>query len=373
MTSAVFTTTTSSHNTPARVMIVDDSKTMRHFLNRALSDPNVVIVGEACNGCEAVDFLRDHEIDVIILDILMPIMDGVEAIPKLISIDPNVQIIIASTLTTRNAEISFRCLDAGAADYLLKPSMEENFLDFRDSLLKKVKIFAQNKKIKQSVATKKAESLYAARTQAVAERKWSLRPEPKIKPYILAFGCSTGGPQALMTVLKDIKGMFDQPIIVTQHMPPTFTTAFAEHLEKATGCPTFEGKDGMPLDRGSIYIAPGDFHMVVAKESHKIFLKLLKTPPENFCRPAVDPMFRSVAELYRDRVLGIILTGIGQDGLSGAQEIVKNGGHIIAQDEETSVVWGMPGAVTTASLCSAVEPLDKIQSLLKKYATGFGQ
>jgi two-component system chemotaxis response regulator CheB len=197
-----------------------------------------------------------------------------------------------------------------------------------------------------------------------------LRPMPAVLPVpdIIAIGSSTGGPQALFEVLSHLKGGIRQPILITQHMPATFTTILAEHITRQCGIPCSEAKDGEALVGGRIYLAPGDFHMVLATKGTGTVLSVNKEPPENFCRPAVDPMMRSIAKIFGKRALAIILTGMGQDGMRGCTELVAAGGLTIAQDEASSVVWGMPGAVATAGLCSAVMPLREIGPFIRKIA-----
>jgi two-component system chemotaxis response regulator CheB len=213
-----------------------------------------------------------------------------------------------------------------------------------------------------------AESLYELPPDP-RRRVVSLRPPSREFPEVVAIGSSTGGPQALFKVLGQLKGALRQPIFITQHMPATFTTILAEHVARASGYPTAEGVDGEAVQGGRIYVAPGDFHMVVeAKDRGEKVVRLTKAPPENFCRPSVDPMLRSLAAVYGARVLTLILTGMGHDGLNGGRAVVAAGGTVVAQDEATSIVWGMPGAVATAGLCSAVLALDEIAPSIAKLA-----
>jgi two-component system chemotaxis response regulator CheB len=193
-----------------------------------------------------------------------------------------------------------------------------------------------------------------------------LRKPSAALPRIIAIGSSTGGPQALLEVLRDMAASVKLPILITQHMPATFTTLLAEHIERATGVPCAEGKDGETITGGRIYLAPGNFHMMVERAGAGSVIRLNQNPPENFCRPSVDPMLRSMAPLYGASLLTIILTGMGSDGQKGAAEVVQAGGTVIAQDEATSVVWGMPGAVATSGLCSAVLPIKEIGPSVRK-------
>ncbi len=189
-------------------------------------------------------------------------------------------------------------------------------------------------------------------------------------PDIIAIGSSTGGPQALFKVLTDLSqgSAPKQPIVITQHMPATFTTILAEHITRVSGWPAKEAKDGEPLKGGNVYIAPGGFHMLVESKGVEQVLRVIDGPPENFCKPEVDPMFRSIAKVFGRRALAVVLTGMGSDGAKGGAEIVAAGGSVIAQDEETSVVWGMPGATAQSGICSAVLPLQDIGAFIKKAA-----
>ena len=355
---------------PVRVMVVDDSLVIRGFITRALdSDPAFKVVASASNGQIAVDTLQRTPADVIILDIEMPVMDGLTAIPKLKAIDPAVQIVMASTLTQRNAEISIKALELGATDYLPKPSAREMALpnDFQRDLREKVRTLgsiAWRKGVRQSNLR-----AVSATVAPVEKKKISLLPMPTQKPAVIAIGSSTGGPQALFEVIKSMGANLPQPIVITQHMPPSFTAILADHISKQCNVTCTEGKDGEVIRPGNYYVAPGDFHMLIVKKPEGSVLHLVKDPQENFCRPAVDPMLRSLVEIYGGRILTVILTGMGQDGWKGSEVVVKAGGSIIAQDEASSVVWGMPGAVATAGVCSAVSPIGEIGAMVRQIAT----
>jgi two-component system chemotaxis response regulator CheB len=350
-----------------RVIIVDDSLVIRGFITRALdSDPEFKVVGSASNGLLALDLLKRTPADVIILDIEMPIMDGLTAIPKLKEIDPAVQIVMASTLTQKNAEISIKALSLGATDYLPKPSAREMAVpgEFQRNLREKVRTLgaiAWKKNVRQ-VPQKETAGFVAP---PVEKRKLSLRPIPLFKPEIIAIGSSTGGPQALFEVIKSIGSRMTQPIVITQHMPPSFTTILADHITKQCNVTCTEAKEGDILRPGNFYIAPGDFHMLIGKGG---IVHLVKDPPENYCRPSVDPMLRSLVGVYGSRILVVILTGMGQDGTKGGEVVVNAGGAVIAQDEATSVVWGMPGSIALAGLCSIVAPLTEIGAAVRRIA-----
>lgn len=341
-------------------MIVDDSAVIRGLISRWLeADPDIVVVATAHNGLSALRALEAAQPEVVILDIEMPEMDGMTALPKIIAAMPGIKIIMASTLTRRNAEISLKALEAGASEYIPKPEAIRlgGSADFRALLLEKVKALG--------VVARKGRPggmVAAARPVAVSPVKpIVIRPlTSKLMPRILAVGSSTGGPQALLQFLNAFKPAPVLPVIITQHMPPTFTAILAEHLARATGIPCKEAADGDRLEPGKVYIARGDYHMLVEHKGREGYLRLTQDPPENFCRPAVDPMFRSVAREYGAAALAVVLTGMGSDGTIGGKAIVDAGGTLLAQDEATSVVWGMPGAVAQAGLASAILPLSQL-------------
>ncbi|MBP2314124.1 protein-glutamate methylesterase/protein-glutamine glutaminase [Azospirillum soli] len=366
---------------PVRVMVVDDSAVIRGLLTRALEgDSDIRVVASVGDGQMAVNSLQRNSIDVIVLDIEMPVMDGLTAIPKLLAVAPQVKIIMASTLTLRGADVSMRCLSAGAADYIPKPTSTRELggaEDFKRELVSKVKALGAAARRAGSRTRGELRPLTPIATPSFAKREpgpVTLRPVTatavQAKPDIIAIGSSTGGPQALFEVLSHLKTGVTQPILITQHMPATFTTILAEHITRQCGLNAQEAKDGEPIVNGRCYIAPGDFHMLVAQRGGANVISLTKDPPENFCRPAVDPMMRSILRAYGGRkILACILTGMGQDGLKGCTDVVNGGGTLIAQDEPTSVVWGMPGAVAQAGICSAVLPLKEIGPYIRKFAT----
>ena len=358
---------------PFRVLVVDDSHVIRGLLTRSLeSDPAIKVVATAANGKVAIDELaRGSEIDVVVLDIEMPVMDGMTALPQLLAARPGIQVIMASTLTLKGASISMKALSRGAADYVPKPSSTgevHSAEDFKRELISKVKSWGAVARRRRGSAARPgtdAPIVPAARRFPAGPIK--LREVPTLfRPDCIAIGSSTGGPQALFKVFQMIGKVTHLPIFVTQHMPATFTTILAEHLGQASGMGAAEAKDGEVVAPGRIYVAPGDFHMTVHAEGIRRVLRLDKEPPENFCRPAVDPMLRSLAKAYNGKVLAVILTGMGVDGMKGGRELAAAGGVIAAQDEATSVVWGMPGAVASGGLCSAVLPLSDIGPYVRK-------
>ncbi len=357
---------------PYRVMVVDDSAVIRGLLTRALeTDPQVQVVASVSDGRMALNALKRYDIEVTVLDIEMPVMDGLTALPQLIAAKPDLKVIMASTLTRRNADISMRALAAGAADYVTKPgsSALTTADDFKRELVGQVKALgeARRRAAGGALPARPAPNTPAARPSS--PRPITLRSDAGAPFEALAIGSSTGGPQALFRLLSGLKGRIAGPIFITQHMPPTFTTILAEHITRSTGWPAAEAVDHETVRPGRAYIAPGDYHMVVeGTAGGDKTVRLSKEPPENFCRPSVDPMLRSLARLYGRRLTCVILTGMGQDGLKGGQAVAAAGGTMLAQDEATSIVWGMPGAVAHAGLCSAVLPIGEIAPYLCKLA-----
>jgi two-component system chemotaxis response regulator CheB len=342
--------------TVARVMICDDSAVIRAAIARILeTDPAIRVVARAGNGQAALDALKLHDVDVVVLDIEMPVMDGLTALPKLLAADPGLRVIMASTLTTRGADTSMRALRLGAADYVPKPSANQVAGDtrFGPELIEKVKGLARLRR--------HARTPPASPTPALsAQPGLTLRPAPKQAPLILAIGSSTGGPNALFTLIQDLCPALPVPVVLTQHMPAAFTSILAAHIDKLGVLPCIEAHDGARLQPGRILLAPGDRHMLVRREGAGFCVRLSDGPAVNFCRPAVDPMLASACEAAAGRVLAVILTGMGQDGMEGVRNLVTHGGAALVQDEATSVVWGMPGAVARAGLAHAILPLPQI-------------
>ncbi len=353
-------------------MVVDDSAVIRGLLTRILeSDPAISVVASVQNGEVALLKVQSEAIDVAILDIEMPVMDGLTALPKLIESKPGLQVIMASTLTRKNADVSIKALSLGAADYVTKPSSttELHSADkFKRDLNEKVKALGNARRAGPSDRpVAKTVSPIAANSGTQANIQ--LRKASMFQPTAIAIASSTGGPQALLSVLGGLDPAIRQPVFITQHMPPTFTTLLAEHIERAAGRPCREGQDGEAVSAGRIYVAPGAKHMLIERDGTAVRIRLNDGPPENFCKPAADPMFRSLAQVYGSRLFAIVLTGMGADGSKGGRNIIEAGGTIVAQDQDSSVVWGMPGAAATAGLCSAVLPLAQIAPHMLRAAT----
>lgn len=341
----------------ARVMICDDSVVIRSAIARMLeAEKQIRVVARVGDGKAALAEMERQPVDVIVLDIEMPVMDGLTALPLLLKAEPSVRVVMASTLTTRGAEVALRALRLGAADYVPKPSVAEIRDDsFRRELVAKVVGLAR---LRRRTATR---APVANATPAGPTKPGpALLAAGRLRPALLAVGSSTGGPQALFTLVQGFGRKLPVPVVLTQHMPPTFTPILADHLGKLGPMPCAEAQDGEALEAGRLYLAPGDRHLLVEGAAGRLRVRLSVDPPENFCRPAVDPMLRSACAAAGGRVLVVMLTGMGYDGLAGTRAVVEAGGTAIAQDEATSVVWGMPGAIAQAGLCHAVLPMPRI-------------
>ena len=360
-----------------RVMIVDDAVVARSMMTRWIdAEPDMMIAASARSGREALDRIEATDPDVVLLDVDMPELDGITALPLLLRKRRDLVVIMVSTLTRRSAELSLRALSLGATDYIPKPETTYEAMTsaaFRRELIDKVRNLGRKRVVAREPAPPLvpdgAASAKPTTQHRAAERvlrrpehvQVALRPFSSTLPRALLIGSSTGGPQALSTVIEKLPAAIDRaPVLITQHMPPMFTTVLAEHLSRVSGRGAHEADDGEPVLAGGIYVAPGGRHMRVVRDGELVKIALDDGPPINFCKPSVDPLFASAAQVWGPSALALILTGMGSDGTKGAAEIVAAGGSVIAQDEASSVVWGMPRSVAQAGLCSAVLPLDQI-------------
>lgn len=352
-----------------RVFIVDDSAVIRRLLSDLLKDdPQIEVVGMAGNGELALPKIQQLHPDLVTLDMEMPVMDGIETLKALRKTHPKLPIVMFSTLTERGSSATMDALSLGASDYVTKPanvgSVIEGMGRIREELIPKIK------------------ALCGRRGSAGADPVAQPRPEPRFPRGarssgvaggvdILAIGVSTGGPNALAELMPALGKNFPVPVVIVQHMPPLFTRLLAERLGAISGFKCREGSEGQLLLPGQLWVAPGGFHMVTERVRDGVILHLNEERPENSCRPAVDVLFRSVAKCYGSKVLSIVLTGMGQDGLRGCEAIAASGGQILAQDEASSVVWGMPGAVSSAGLADKILPLKELApEILRRLQTG---
>jgi two-component system chemotaxis response regulator CheB len=352
---------------PIRVMVVDDSVVVRKIVTDVLSaDPDIEVVGTAVNGRIAVGKLEQLKPDLITMDIEMPEMNGIEAVRAIRATRNRVPIVMFSTLTERGASATLDALSAGANEYVTKPanvgSVSQSMESVREQLIPKIKAL-----------TGRPVVLGPARTAAPPPpppRPAAPRTGPGKKPAVLVIGSSTGGPEALAQVLPMLPATLPVPVLLVQHMPPVFTRQFAQRLDRLSPLRVVEAADGSPLVPGTAHLAPGDHHLVVRASPRGLQTGLHQGPPENFCRPAVDPLFRSAVAAYDGAVLAVVLTGMGSDGRNGAAEIRAGGGTVVVQDQATSVVWGMPGAIAQAGLADEVLPLGRIAEAINRHLAG---
>lgn len=338
-----------------RVLIVDDSVVVRKILSDVLRDEaGIEVVGTASNGVIALQRIPQLMPDVVTLDIEMPEMDGIATLREIKRQFPKTRVIMCSTLTERGATITIEALSSGADDYItksLRHSDEGGITAFHNQLVPKIRQFFRQS---QDAATGRRPVPLA--TTAAAPRPIAApTPRPHLgRPGALAIGVSTGGPNALAEVVPALPANFPIPVLIVQHMPPMFTRLLAERLQSQSKLKVVEGQHGMNVLPGTVYIAPGDYHMRVVRTGGKVQLQMNQDAMENSCRPAVDVLFRSVAEVYGGGVISVILTGMGQDGLRGVEQLRSLGSYVIAQDEASSVVWGMPGFVVRAGYADSV-------------------
>ena len=332
-----------------RVLVVDDSLVIRHLVSQALGeDPGIEVVGAESNGAAALAAIPKLRPDVVTLDIEMPVMDGLEALRRIRKEHAGLRTIMFSTLTTRGASATFEALALGADDYVAKAanagSLDRSLAALRSELIPKIRQFFAVGEAGPAPQPPKAAS------PAAAPR--NLR--------VLAIGVSTGGPQALSNLIPLLPADLRLPVLIVQHMPPMFTRLLAERLQGASKLQVAEAADGMEVAPGRVIVAQGNHHLRVRRCGSSVVAALDQGPQENSCRPAVDVMFRSVAETYGSGVLAVVLTGMGSDGLNGMRALKTAGAYSIVQDQATSVVWGMPGAIAQAGLADRILPLDRI-------------
>ena len=343
-----------------RVMVVDDSVLIRRLVSKALSqDPAIEVVATANNGRFALSKIPQYNPDLVTLDIEMPEMNGLEALAVIRKTYPSLPVIMFSALTSKDATKTLYSLELGANDFVTKSAMGKGDAAFdylRENLIPKIKYFCREiQDIEPPVVS-------------------MLQPTPvtpRHAPHtsrveIIVIGASTGGPNALLEIFPHLPEDLP-PILIVQHMPPIFTAQFAKNLSMKSKVQVEEGRNMQRIRRGHAWIAPGDYHMALRRVGEDVVILTHKEPPENSCRPAADVLFRSAANIYGPNILAIILTGMGQDGLRGCELISKSGGHILAQDEASSVVWGMPGYVVQAGLAHKVVPLDKMAHEILNY------
>ena len=365
-------------------MLVDDSPLIRKLLSKILGlDPSIDVVGTATNGREALDTVDDIDPDVVVLDVEMPIMDGLTTLGFLKRRRPDIPVVMFSTLTASGAGATLDALTRGADDYVTKPSNTGSFQrtaeEVRDELAPRVKALAARRRRMSARFVRPPAAGTTARDRPGADRptgapRAATRPGPPSRPAaatprrrgvglpaaVLVIAVSTGGPEALHRLLPALPSSLPVPVLITQHMPALFIRMLAERLDRACSLQVREGVDGVVPRAGEVWIAPGGSHMLLRREGTEVQIVLDDGPPVQSCKPAADPMFESATLAYGDRVLAAVLTGMGADGLGGARVVRAGGGTVLCQDEPSSVVWGMPGAVSEAGLADQVVPLEDL-------------
>jgi len=337
-------------------------------------ETDMIVVGAARNGEEALEMVQKYAPDAVTLDVLMPGMDGLETLTQLRKLDRKVPVIMFSSTTERGATVTVDALSRGANDYVTKPVRARNSLEsfeaIHQQLIPKLRALAAGNRARASWPGKRdtegqgnAPGVPASRVPTMSSLRGLVRPE------VVAIGVSTGGPEALGKLIPALPANFPVPILVVQHMPPSFTRVFAERLNAGSKLEVKEGATGMLLRPGEVCLAPGDFHMYVEKGSISgVRIRLNQEPPVNSCRPSVDVLFESVAQVFGERSLNLVLTGMGTDGLRGAQALFHSSARVWTQERESCTVWGMPRAVAEAGLAEKDLPIgDFAPEMLKLF------
>ena len=361
---------------PIRMVVIDDSKAVRKIISAAVeTDPDIQIVGEAANGQEGHELVRQLKPDVVSVDVEMPVMDGLDCVSHIRQFDRAVPIIMFSAFTKAGSRAVMEALARGATDYQLKPTGVDGYTDaiarLRTELVPKIRALGRTAAAAPAAPapiTPAAQAPGAAAPAAPAAPKRPARPRTRKSLEAVVLASSTGGPSALEVLLSGIDRSFELPILIVQHIPPMFSAILAERLN--TSCPltVVEAESGMKVKPKTVYIAPGGLHMRVKRVDREITITTDDAAPVNSCRPAADVLFQSAAPVWHDAVLGVVLTGMGQDGLNGARDLVNEGAEVIVQDEATSVVWGMPGFVHRAGLATETLPLPEIAGAIARAA-----
>ncbi|MFK7889285.1 MAG: chemotaxis-specific protein-glutamate methyltransferase CheB [Granulosicoccus sp.] len=348
-----------------RILIVDDSSLFQRLLSDVIdAHSQLEVAGVAANGKLALEMMPSLRPDLVTLDILMPELDGIQTLIQLRKQWPNIRTIMISTLTSKGSDAALDALALGASDYAVKPRSEAGMSVIRKSLsadlMPRIEALCGIEKEEDVVVLPKA----SQRARRASPVKPSGKKGSRVSIDLVAIGVSTGGPDALAKVLGEIPADLGVPIVIVQHMPASFTAKLAARLDSTSPMTVCEAQQGDKLRAGTIYIAPGEFHMVLGRLGEDVTVNLNKDAPENSCRPAVDPLFRSIPPVYGSRCLAVVMTGMGKDGFKGAQVLSEHGCPIIVQDKYTSIVWGMPKLVSLSGLAEEEVPLDKLASVI---------
>lgn len=356
---------------PARILIVDDSRTFRAGLEAALSgEPGLVIAGSVFSGDKALEFIRATPPDLVTLDVDMPGMSGLQVLEAIQQInrtrppEGEIGVLMLSAFTRRGADVTVRALQSGAFDFVTKPSAssaEESIAQLRREVPPRIRLFL-NRRARIAGPPAAPPAANAAPASAAARH---------VKAVLI--GCSTGGPKALAALLPKLGAVVNGPIVVVQHMPAEFTRSLADSLARQTALSIVEAQDEMPLEARRVYIAPGGKHLVLRRDAHsRLVAGTNDQPPESGCRPSANMLFRSAGQVLGPAAVAIVLTGMGDDGTAGLRAFKRAGGYVIAQDEASSVVWGMPGSAVAAGVVDAVAPLAEIANVVRSISTPRG-
>jgi len=340
-----------------RVLVVDDSFLMRRIISDIVSsDPSLEVVGRAKDGDEAIAKISALKPDVVTMDINLPVRNGIDVLCEIMKDKPT-RVIMLSAYSRTGASATIRALELGAVDFIAKPSGEISLgLErLKDEIISKIKLAS-------TIDLDKYLSSFRASSAVIEE-------ETKIAGIkrLVIIGASTGGPKAILSILRDVPADVQAAFLVVQHMPKGFTLSFAERISWETGIKAKEAEENDFLSTGRVLVAPAGYHMELEQQENRVRIVLSQEPPVNYVRPSIDVTMRSAAEIFGKDIIGVILTGMGKDGLDGARRIKEAGGKIIIQDEESSVVWGMPGSVSRAGVADGTYPLSKIADVLVKY------
>jgi len=363
------------------ILIVDDSLIFRKIVQKCLNgEEDIQVIGSVRNGVKAIEFIKNQRPDLVTLDIEMPEMNGIDTLRAVQVLNaanenlPPIGVIMLSAFTKKGADITIKALENGAFDFITKPEgndQHKNLSTLRRQLLAKIRYFTSRR-----IASRNRLAIPPLKPQEEIEAKME-KPKPKAPVSIIThtrfkailIGVSTGGPRALMTLLPDLCQRIDIPVMIVQHMPPKFTESLAESLNAKTRFQVIEAKNNQTIEQRHVYIAPGGKHMLIRKKHSQISIQTNDNPPVHGCRPSVDILFQSAADVLGRDVIAVILTGMGTDGTEGLSSLKKHGVHVIAQDEASSVVWGMPGSAVRAGLVDDVQPLEKIPECIANVLT----
>lgn len=383
-----------------KILVVDDTVVYRQLLSKIVSDfDNAEVIGTAPNGKIALSKIELKQPDLVLLDVFMPVMDGLETLDRIKKQHSHIDVVILSGMDKELVHLTMKALEAGALDFVPKPqgvSVDANIAELRAALSRLIlmartrkysrqaRVLSRSDKEQQPVFPKQPRlSMQNAEIKPPVSELPARKPEktvPVVQTHfyrnpgridVVVIGVSTGGPNALQEIVPQLNGDFPVPILVVQHMPPMFTDSLAARLNSTSSIKVVEGKNGQRVENGVMYITPGGRHMIIKKDrGNTKVICLTDSPPVNSCRPSVDVLFQSVAAVYGSNVLSVILTGMGNDGVSGVKAIRQKGGYSIIQDEKSSVIWGMPGAVAEADEANEIVPLDRmafrIMGIVKK-------